>query len=121
MDEQKMFELSLFEQKAKNLQEQFESLEKGIIQLEDIRIGLDEFNESEGKEVLAQIGRGIFIKTEIKSSELYVDIGEGNFIKKNVLETKKTLKNQIEHLRKIQDEIKSELDKLNDELDELMK
>ncbi|MEJ2267588.1 MAG: hypothetical protein P8X70_00745, partial [Nanoarchaeota archaeon] len=70
-----MFKFRMFEQQIKQLQQQIQAVEQGVGELSSLDIGLDELKGSEGKEIMAPIGRGIYIKAKLLSEELTVDIG----------------------------------------------
>ncbi len=127
--EKLFFQLSMFEQQIQQLQQQIHAIEKGIIELNFLNTGLDELigsgpskmgedsNESsEGKEILAPIGKGIFINAKLLSEKLIVDIGCGNFVEKNIPETKKILEGQIKKLEEVKKEIESNLKQLEYEI-----
>ena len=83
-----MFKLNMFEQQIQYFQQQLQAIEQGIVEMNSLNLGLDELVGSEGKEILASVGKRIFIKTKIISEELTVDIGEGTLVKKTIPETK---------------------------------
>ena len=57
-----MIKFSMFEQQIRQIQQQLEIIERNIIEMNSIGLGLDEFNGAEGKEILSQIGKNIFVK-----------------------------------------------------------
>jgi len=59
-----LFKLSLIEQQMQNLHSQLQAVEQRMIELETLKIGLEEFNNSEGKEIMATLGHGIFTKAK---------------------------------------------------------
>lgn len=85
-----LYKFSLFERQIKELQQQIESIEKGIVELTSLNFGLNELVGKTGEEIYAPMGRGIFVKAKLISEELSVDIGEGNVVKKSIPDTKKT-------------------------------
>ena len=85
-----------------------------------MEIGLDEFREGEGKEVLSQIGKNIFAKTKLISDELIVNIGDGNLVKKSIEDTKKLIGEQTKKLERIRDELNSALEEINKEMSRMM-
>jgi len=116
-----MFKLSMFEQQIRQLQQQIQAVEQGIIEMNSLSLGLDEFKGAEGKEIMAPIGRGIFAKTKLLSEELTVDIGRGNFIKKSIPDTKKIIGEQVEKLKDVKKELEDNLEKVGQELEKVMK
>jgi len=115
-----MMKLSFFEQQINQIQQQLEIIEKNIIEMNSLKIGLDEFKKAEGKEVLAQIAKNIFVRTKLISDELIVDIGSGNFVKKSIEDTKELIGEQNNKLEKIREQLNSALEKINDELTKTM-
>ncbi len=111
-----MLKLSMFEQQIRQLQEQLQAVEQGIVELTSLNFGLDELKDATGKEVLSPIGRGIFVKTKLVSKELTVDVGGKIFVKKSVSETKKVIENQIKKLNEIKGDLDKNLEKINQEL-----
>ncbi|MEK6842610.1 MAG: prefoldin subunit alpha [Nanoarchaeota archaeon] len=115
-----LFKLSVFEQQIRQLQQQINAVEKGVLELESLNVGLDEMKNSEGKESLSPIGRGIFVKSKILSEDLIVDIGGRNFVKKSVPETQEMIKKQIEKLEEIKKELNNSLFEIGKEAERLI-
>ena len=106
----------IFEQQIRMLQEQLNAVEQTTIDLQTLDIGLEDLKDSKNKEILAQVGRGIFVKAKVTSDDLIVDIGGKNFVTKSIENTKEVLKGQIEKLNKIKEDLEGELDKINEEI-----
>ena len=115
-----LFKLSMFEQQIGQMQQQINAVEEGIVELDSLNIGLNEINNSEGKEILAAVGRGIFIKSKITSENLVVDVGGRNFVKKSVSETKEIIKKQIEKLEEIKKELAKGLEEIGREAEKII-
>jgi len=115
-----MMKFSMFEQQIKHLQEQMQAVEKAHLDLESIDLGLDEIKTGKDKELLAPIGRGIFVKTKLISDELTVDVGGKNFVTKDVESTKALIKKQIEKLGDVQKQLDDAMGNINEELTKLM-
>ncbi len=115
-----LYRLSVFEQHIKQLHQQLQLIEKNILDLNSLDFGIDEIKGSVGKEILGQLGRGIFVKANIISEDLVVDVGNKNFVKKSINDTKKIIKEQIEKLHEIEKELKDKLEEINEEMTELV-
>ena len=115
-----IIKLSIFEQQIRQIQQQLEVLERNILEMNSLNVGLDEFKKAEGKEILAQIGKNIFVKTKLVSDELIVDIGSGNFVKKDIESTKKLIAGQVKKLENIKNELNSALQNIDREMTGLM-
>ena len=115
-----LYRLSVFEQHIKQLHQQLQLIEKNILDLNSLDFGIDEIKGSVGKEILGQLGRGIFVKANIISEDLIVDVGNKNFVKKSISDTKKIIKEQIKKLHQIEKELKDKLEEINEEMTELV-
>lgn len=115
-----MFKLSMFEQQIQQIQQQVQAVEQGIVEMNSLNFGLDELVGKEGKEILAPIGRGIFVKSKLISEKLTVDVGGRNFVKKTIPETKKIIEEQIKKLEDVKKDLNDNLEKLGGELMKVM-
>lgn len=115
-----MFKLSMFEQQIGQLQQQLQAVEQGMIELSTLNMDLKELKGSEGKEIFAPIGRGIFAKAKLLSENLTVDIGERNFVQKSVPETQEIINKQILKLESAKDGLNKGLDELSKEAEKLV-
>ena len=111
-----IFKLSMYEQQIQQLQQQLHAVEQGIMEMNALNEGLGELVGSVEKEIMAPIGRGIFVKTKLLSEDLTVDIGNRTFVKKNIPETQKLIKEQLVKLRDVKMELNDSLDKVGEEM-----
>lgn len=123
MDEQQqelMFKLSMFEQQIQGLNQQLQAVEKAIVDMADLNLGLDELKGKKDQEILATIGKGIFVKAKLISEDLTVDVGGRNFIKKSIPDTQKIIQEQIKKLEEAKEELNNALEEVNKNLTETM-
>ena len=120
MDEQEQqemyFKFSMFEKQIRELQQQIEAVENGIVDLTSLNFGLDELVDNTGKEIYAPLRKGIFVKAKLISEDLNVDIGDGNLVKKNIPDTKRLVEEQIKKLRSIKIELENNLEEIGKEI-----
>lgn len=105
-----LFKLSLIEQRMQSLHQQLQAVEQGMIELETLKIGLEEFNDSKGKEIIAPLGKGIFTKAKVTSDKLIVDIGNRNLVNKSVEDTQKLIAEQIVKLSEAKENLNENLE-----------
>ena len=117
--EELMQKFGIYEQQISQLQQQLEAVEQAIVDMNSLFLGLDELIGAKEKEILAPIGRGIFVKTKLISEDLIVDVGGKNFVKKNISETKELISNQIKKLEEVKEEINKNLEEINEEITEV--
>ncbi len=115
-----LFRFSIYEQQIKQLQQQLEAIEKGIVELTSLNFGLDDLVGGKDKEIFAPMGKGIFVKAKLISEEMNVDIGEGNIIKKSIPETKELIEEQIKKLEQVKKELEDNLEDLGKEIMNMM-
>jgi len=116
-----LFKLSLFEQQINQMQQQLQSVERGIIDLSSLELELDDLKGSNGKEILAPVGRGIFAKAKLLSEDLIMDVGGKNFVKKTIPETQDIIKGQIKKLEQIKSQLQENSDEISREAEKLIK
>lgn len=120
-EQQELFyKFNMFERQIRELQQQIEAVERGLIDLNSLNFGLDELVGSTGKEIFAPFGKGIFVKAKLLSEELNVDVGNGNFIKKSIPETKELIEEQIKKLQEVKEELEHNLEELGEEVTKMM-
>ena len=115
-----LFKISMFEQHIENLRQQLSAIEESLVYLESLDLGLNDIKDSKGKEILASIGKGIFVKAQLLSEELILDVGGKNFVKKDIPETKKIIGEQIKKLQEIKKELEEKLEEINKEMISLL-
>lgn len=123
MDKQQqelMFKLSMFEQQIQNINQQLQAVEKAITDMTALNLGLGELQGKEGEEILAQIGKGIFVKAKLISEDLTVDVGGKNYVKKTIPETQEIIQNQIKKLDNAKEELSKAMEEINKQLTETM-
>lgn len=119
-DKELFFKINMLDKYMQNMQQQIEAVENEINELYLLKKGIEDLENSSGKEAFSSIGKNIFIKTKIISEELLVGIGEKNFVNKSIPETAKIIKNQIEKLKIIKEEILKEINVLNKEAEKIL-
>lgn len=119
-EQELLFRFSMFERQIRELQQQIEAVERGIVDLTSLNFGLDELVGSKDKEIFAPMGKGIFVKAKLVSEELNVDIGEGNLVKKSIPETKELIEEQIKKLEQVRGELEKNLEEIGQELTGMM-
>lgn len=111
-----MIKFQMFEQQIKAIQQQLQVVEQTILELEEMHVGMEDLIGGVDSEILAPIGRGIFVKAKVTSEDLIVDIGEKNYVNKSIPETRDMIKEQLVKLGDIKTQLEEELDKINGEL-----
>ena len=115
-----MFKLQMFEQQAQQIQQQMQAVGQAVIDMTSLDFGLSELVSKEGKEIMAPVGRGIFVKAKLISEELVVDVGSKNFVTKTIPQTKELIKGQIDKLSEVQGELEKNLRQIGEEFNNMI-
>lgn len=120
MDQQQIIQIQMFEQEAQQLNQQLQLIDQNISEMQDLELSLDEIEKKENNEILANLGKGIYIPVEIKDKKLIVEVGNKNFVKKTIPEAKEIIKEQLVKLVSAKSQISERLDVLQAEIGNLM-
>jgi len=113
-----IYTLGMYEQHIKQLSQQLQAVEENIVELNSLIFDLDEIKK--GKEILAQVGKGVFVNANLTSNELTVNVGEKNFVKKKIPETKKLIKEQLSKLENVKKELEMKIDEIGGEIQRIL-
>lgn len=115
-DQQLQQKFQIFEQQITQVQDQLRVIEQAMFDMNTIFAGLGELIGKKNEEIMAPIGRGIFVKAKLLEENLLVDVGGNNFVKKTIPETKELISGQIEKLKLSKKGLESQLEKINKEI-----
>ena len=118
--EEYILQWSMLEQEASKLQEQMQIIEQHFIKLQHLKQSLEEVEKTKEKEILANLGKNIFIKTEIKDKNLLVDIGNRVFVKKTPKEAVEIIEEQVEEMEKTKMRIINKLQEMQGKMQEII-
>ncbi len=114
--QEKLMKLSLLEQEANQINQQLQIIEHQIIELQILKLHLDDVEKTkEREEILASIGRNMFIQTSLSSKEIFVDVGAKTVLKKTPQEAKRIVDMDIEQMIELRNRIANELERLSKE------
>ena len=110
----KYIELQLMEQQMKQLQENAKVLDSQLAELIGVIQSLEDFKSVENKTRLwVPISNGIFTKAElIDNRELMVNVGADVVVKKSAEETKSLIAGQMDEIKKVQQKVVEELQRI---------
>ena len=108
------------QQEAEKLSEQVQIINQQIAEFEILKLSLDNLDKSKEKEILANLGKGIFVKSRIEDKELFVNVGSGVVVKKKAEEACKIIDKQVSQLGELKRNMLDEIEKINSQLQELI-
>ena len=104
--QEKMIRMSMLEQDAKQIEQQLMMIEQQIVELQNLKVSLDEIEKAkENDEILASIGKNIFIKTALLSKELLIHVGAKTAVKKSIAETQKIVDKEISQISEVREQM----------------
>jgi prefoldin alpha subunit len=118
--EEILFKLSLIEQRSQEIKQQIEAVDNQVSELENLKSCFKNIEKSKNKEMLANLGRGVFIKTKIDDEKLFVNVGSKIVVRKTPEEASKIIDGQIKEMNELKEEFVHNLEHLNSELAELV-
>jgi prefoldin alpha subunit len=121
MEQQKIMQAQLIEQEINQITSQIQLIDQNIKELEEIHSSLNELEKAETKEILVNVGRGIFLPVHVSEKQLIIEVGKKNLVKKDIPATKETIKDQLKKLAAGKQEMHFHLDNLYKEIESLIK
>ncbi len=108
-------ELNTYQGQAEVLQQQIDTLNATITELQVAMDTLETVKGEDNKETLVPIGAGSFLITELKNTEeVIIGLGAGVAVKKTVDEAKETIAEQKKELEELKNKMASDLQKITE-------
>lgn len=120
MDTEYLMKMQMIEQEASKLDQQIQTMDQQIQELIAIKASIDAISNTNEKEILASLGKGIFIKAEIKGQDLMVNTGKDIFIRKTHKETMDIIDSQIKKLETGKEQFTNNIMELQGQMQVLM-
>ena len=95
MNEDILQEVRALQQGSEETERQLDFVQQQINELQEFKKSLEFLGHSDEREMLAQIGKGIYVKSERRDEKLFVEIGAGVIIRKTPQETVKIIDEQV--------------------------
>ncbi len=109
-----------FYQHSREAEEQLKIIEQQISELQRFEFSLEDLEKSKTKEILASIGKGVFIKSDIKEEKLFVDVGSGILIRKGMEEAKDIIREQNKRIGEMKIQLMMEKESVDREIANLV-
>jgi len=106
---QKYMELQILSEEINQIETYIKNLQNQLIELTGVGEALIEFsNSNKGKSLLAPLGAGLFVKSQIQdTNSVLMNIGSNTVIKKSIPGAKKIIDEQLTKLNKLIENIQS--------------
>jgi prefoldin alpha subunit len=120
MEQQQIMQIQMMEQETQQLNQQLQLIDQNVSEMQELELSLEEIDKEDSKELLANLGKGIYIPVEIKDKKLIVEVGKKNFVKKTIPQAKEIIKDQLEKLVAAKAQTMERLGALQTEINGLM-
>jgi prefoldin alpha subunit len=120
MDQEAIMKIQMMEQETTQLNEQLKMVDQNVSEMNDLKASLDEIEKNDNKEIMANLGKRIFLPVDIRDKNLIVEVGKGNFVKKSVVETKKVVDEESDKLNEAKIQIMGRLDDMQNEMNQMI-
>jgi len=120
MDQEQMMQVQMMEQESNQLNQHLEIISQNLNEMEELKRSLEEIEKSDNNEILANLGKRIYIPVEIKEKKLIVEVGNKTYVKKSVKDTIDLIKTQIQKLNLAKDKISMDIEGLQDRFNVLI-
>jgi prefoldin alpha subunit len=120
MDQEAIMKIQMMEQETNSLNEQLKMVDSNVAEMNDLIASLEEIDSTDTKEIMANLGKRIFIPVDIREKKLIVEVGKGNFVKKSVGDTKKIVVEESDKLAEAKNQIMSRLNELQEDMNKMI-
>ncbi|MEM0465212.1 MAG: prefoldin subunit alpha [Candidatus Pacearchaeota archaeon] len=120
MNQEQIINFQIIEQEAQQLNQQIQIIEQNISEIISVKESINEIQKEDVKEILANLGKKVFIPVEIKEKYFIVDVGNKKFVKKSFSEINNLISEQLEKLRITRNQISKRLEDLEKEAEKIL-
>lgn len=101
MEQEILQRAMVMRQQSEEIERQLEFIKEQIYELEKFAESLQALRDSKETEILAPLGKGVYVKSERKEDTFFVEVGAGVVVKKSLEDTKRVIDNQIDKFSKV--------------------
>lgn len=116
-----ILEAHQIEEESQHFQQQLGLIDEHISDMSSFQDALSTFSKENTSEILAPLGRGVFMKAQrMQEEKLFVDVGAGVVVRKSLGETKEIIVEQLSKLSEARLSVISHLAELNSRMIQLV-
>ena len=122
MNEQEYFmKVNMLGQEAQKIEEQIQIIDQQTAELMAVKASIKELSNAKGKsEVLANLGKGIFVKADVNEKQLLVNVGKDIIVKKTPKETIAIIDDQIGKMNAGKEQFIERIQSLQEEMQNVL-
>ncbi|MBI4146789.1 prefoldin subunit alpha [Candidatus Woesearchaeota archaeon] len=111
--QQKYMELQMVQTQVQQVQKQAQMLEAQASEMDSVEQALDDFTRAKPGDAFVTLTPGLFVKARVENTErVLLNVGGGAVVEKSVGDAKKIVHGQGLELRKLQEDLMLQLQKL---------
>jgi len=110
---QKYMELQMLQHQLQQVQQQIRALDSQSMEMDSVLVALDELSKSEPCESFVTLTPGLFVRAKITDTQnVLLNVGAGVVVEKSVDDAKVVISEQCDELKKLQEELTEQLQKM---------
>jgi len=110
MDQNTIMQATQIQQQHEQLTQHLTIVNQQIDELGMFSKQLTSLKDSKDKELLATIGKGIYMKTKVLEEKMFVEVGSNVLVRKTPEQTQETIKGQLRRLLEIKLQISAQIE-----------
>ena len=111
---------TILQQQSQEIEQNLQIIDNQISEMDAFSKNLSDLSDSNEKEILASIGKGVYIKANLENKDLFVDVGAGTIVKQTPGETREIIDSQIPKLREARIQLTAQLESFHAQFHELV-
>lgn len=119
-NEELIMKLSYLEQQSEETKKQIENVDEQTGEMESLKLSLQKIENKKNGEILANLGRGIFIASKIEDRKVFVNVGSKILVRKSLPDAVEIVDKQINELGEIRHQLMHNLEHINSNLQRLV-
>lgn len=121
MDESTAEQVQVLYGEAQALEERLMFIDQQLRELETFKNHIKTLEGIQEKEILASLGKGVFVKGTIDKNQFFIDVGAGVIVRKQPADIRTTIEGQIGKLGEMRQQSLAYFIEINRELESVVK
>ncbi len=122
MENELLYKAVTLQKESQETENKLDFVNEQIKELENFHEDLKFLEKNGKKEILASLGKGVYLKTSLEEkNELFVDVGADVIVKKSLEETRKVIKEQINKFKEARIQLMHHLENYRSEFGKMLK
>lgn len=118
--EEAIMKMKMLEEAAEERKQHIETVGKQLEDMTHLKNCLEALENEKNKEILANLGRGVFLNSKVNDNKVFVNVGSKVLVRKTFKEAVEIIDRQISGLSELKASLSEGIDKINHELYHLL-